>query len=139
MKAANSGKWVISVCGLNCAKCDIYEAGHGNEKVRNEILEWFKKERNETLKPKQITCEGCRGPLNAHWSSDCKMLLCSKNKEIDYCFQCEDFPCSIVNKFASDGTSHHKRTIENAKKMKEMGLDAWIAEQKRKEQCLFCP
>jgi hypothetical protein len=139
MKAENSGKWVISVCGLNCAKCDIYDAGHGNEKARNEIIEWFKKERNVTLKPEQITCEGCRGSLDTHWSSDCKMLLCAKNKGLDYCFQCEDFPCTNVNKFASDGVSHHKRTVENAKRMKEIGLETWIAEQKRKGQCLFCP
>jgi hypothetical protein len=135
----NSSKWIISVCGLNCAKCDIHEAGHGNEKLRNEMLEWFKKERNETLKPEQITCEGCRGPLNAHWSSDCKMLLCAKNKGLDYCFQCLDFPCAIVNEFASDSVSHHKKTVENAKKMKEIGLEAWIAEQQRKGRCLFCP
>lgn len=139
MKAENSDKWVISVCGLNCAKCDIYEAGHGNEKARNEIIEWFKKERNLTLKPEQITCEGCRGSLDTHWSSDCKMLLCEKNKKLEYCFQCEDFPCTNVNEFASDGVSHHKRTVENAKRMKEIGLETWIAEQKRKGQCLFCP
>lgn len=139
MKVEHSDKWVISVCGLNCAKCDIYEASHGNEKLCNEILEWFKKKRNKTLKPEQITCEGCKGPLNAHWSSDCKMLLCAKNKGLQHCFQCEDFPCATVNEFTSDGVSHHKRTVENAKRMKEIGLDAWIAEQKRKGQCLFCP
>jgi len=25
------GDWIVAYCGLNCAKCDIYEAGHGNE------------------------------------------------------------------------------------------------------------
>lgn len=49
MKAANSQKWLISVCGLNCAKCYIYQAGHGNDKLRDEIMEWFRKERNEAV------------------------------------------------------------------------------------------
>jgi hypothetical protein len=132
-------KWVISVCGLNCAKCDIYHASHGNEKLQNEIVDWFQKERNETLKPEQIKCEGCRGSLDTHWSSDCKMQLCAKNKGFQYCFQCGEFPCETVNNFSTDGAPHHKRTVENAKKMKEIGLEAWIVEQKRKGQCLFCP
>jgi len=124
----NSEKWVISVCGLNCAKCDIYEAGHGNEKLRDEIIEWFGKERNE-----------CTGPLIRHWSPECKMMLCARERGLQYCFQCEDFPCANVDEFSSDGISHHERTIENSKRMKEIGIDAWIEEQKRKGQCVFCP
>jgi len=139
MKTKNMEKWSIAVCGLNCAKCDIYSASHGNEKLRDEIIGWFKKERNETIKPEQVRCEGCRGPLDAHWSSDCKMMLCAKKRRLQHCFQCEDFPCANVNEFSSNGVSHHKRTIENSKRMKEIGIEAWINEQKRKGQCLFCP
>jgi len=139
MRAEDSKIWSIAVCGLNCAKCDIYLAGHGDEKLRREIIEWFKKERNETIKPEQIRCKGCRGPLDAHWSSDCKMMLCAKERGLQHCFQCEDFTCTSVNEFSSDGISHHKRTVENSKRMKEIGIEAWIAEQKRKGQIVFCP
>jgi hypothetical protein len=58
-----SENWAIACCGLNCAECDMYEGGHGNEKKRGEILAWFKQERNKILKPEQITCEGCRDRL----------------------------------------------------------------------------
>ena len=139
MRAEDSGKWVISACGLNCAKCDIYRAYHGNEKLQDGIIEWFREEHNEEIQPEQIRCEGCRGSLNIHWSPECKMMLCARKKGLQYCLECEDFPCTKVNKFSSDGASHHKRTIENLKKMKEIGLKAWIAEQKRRGQCLFCP
>lgn len=139
MRKENSERWSISVCGLNCAKCDIYSASHGDEKALNEIKDWFKQKRNKILKPEQIRCEGCKGSLETHWSSDCKMLLCAKKRGHEYCFECAEFPCVIVNEFASDGVSHHKRTVENARRMKEIGLDAWIAEQERKGQCVFCP
>ena len=139
VKVENSEKWCISVCGLNCAKCDTYRAGHGNEKLRDEITEWFRKERNETIKSEQVKCEGCRGSVDVHWSPDCRMMLCAKKRGLKYCFQCEDFPCTILNEFSSDGISHHNRTVENLKRMKEIGIDAWINEQKRKGQCLFCP
>ncbi|TET64943.1 DUF3795 domain-containing protein [Candidatus Bathyarchaeota archaeon] len=139
MIAENSEQWAISVCGLNCAKCDIYRAFHGDEKLRDGIVEWFKKERNETVKPEQIRCEGCRGPFDVHWSPECKMMLCAKKKGLEYCFKCEDFPCGNVNEFSSDGLSHHKRTIENLNRMKKIGVEAWIEEQKAKKQCVLCP
>jgi hypothetical protein len=139
MDVRSSEKWIISTCGLNCAVCDIYNAGHGDEKLRDEIVEWFKKERNRIIDPEQTRCEGCRGPLESHWSSDCEMLACAQKREVRYCFECEDFPCKILDKFASDGVSHHKRTVENMRRMKEIGFENWVAEQKRKGQCLFCP
>ena len=139
MRAENSEKWLISVCGLNCARCDIFLASRGNEKLRDQITEWFKKERNETIEPEQIKCDGCRGSPDVHWSSECKMMRCARNRGFQYCFQCEDFPCASVNEFSSDGMSHHKRTVENSKRMKEVGIKEWIAEQKDKGQCVFCP
>jgi hypothetical protein len=132
-------EWNLSVCGLNCAKCDIYEAGHGNEKLRNEIVEWFKKERHESVKPEKVTCEGCRGPLSSHWSEDCKMMLCAKEKGHKYCFECASFPCEVLSKFGADGVSHHKKTVENLKTMRKIGLEAWIKEQNKKGSATFCP
>jgi hypothetical protein len=29
----------------------MYEAAHGNAKLMEEIVNWFKEERNETIKP----------------------------------------------------------------------------------------
>jgi len=135
----NPKGWALAFCGLNCAKCDMYKAGHGDEKLRDEIIAWFKEKRNRTLKPEQVRCEGCKGPLDVHWSADCKMMLCAKEKDVQYCFECDDFPCSVLNKFASDGAAHHKKTVENLKRMREVGRDAWIAEQEKNGKCEFCP
>jgi len=66
MSAEDSGKWDISVCGLNCAKCDIYQTYHGNDELLKEILDWFRRERNKIIRPESINCGGCRGPLDVH-------------------------------------------------------------------------
>ncbi|NWF86814.1 DUF3795 domain-containing protein [Candidatus Bathyarchaeota archaeon] len=95
MKVEDPSKWVISVCGLNCAKCDIYQASHGNEKLYNEIIAWFKKERNLALKPEQILCEGCRNSLDTHWSSDCKMMLCAKKGDMNTVFNAKTFHAQL--------------------------------------------
>ncbi len=139
MKTQNQKDWSISYCGLNCAKCDMYEAGHGNLKLRDEIVAWFLKERNEVVKPEKIRCEGCKGSLDIHWSADCKMMLCAKEKSVRYCFECRDFPCKFLSDFASDGTPHHKRTVENLTRMKEIGIDAWITEHEKEGKITFCP
>lgn len=132
-------EWNISVCGLNCAECDIFRASHGDEKARQEIVDWFREKRNQHIELEKIRCKTCRGPTEANWSSDCAMLKCAKGRKVNYCFECESFPCETVKAFASDGTAHHRRTVENMMKAKEIGLDAWIEEQKRKGSPSFCP
>ena len=132
-------EWNLSACGLNCAKCDIYMASHGDEGMRASIVDWFRDERNVNLKPEQVRCEGCMGDPERHWSPDCGMMACAKERGLAHCFQCGEFPCSRNEEFSSDGISHHRRTIENSRRMKQMGLEAWKEEQTRKGEIVFCP
>jgi hypothetical protein len=97
------------VCGLNCAKCRALAARQ---------------------------CEGCRGPLDHRWGADCKFVPCAKDKSLTYCFECEQFPCEKLLAFAADGHDHHRITVENMKRMKQVGLETWLAEQ---AEPMFCP
>ena len=110
VEAMSSGEWDVSFCGLNCARCKI-------------LLE--KKE-----------CQGCRGPLDKNWSGDCPFRPCAQEKGHDYCFECADFPCEKLDAFACDGYEHHRLAAEHLKRMKEIGLEAWLAEQPK---VMFCP
>ena len=105
----DNAQWDVSVCGLNCARCKMVEKGE---------------------------CQGCRGPLERHWSPDCEFLPCAKGKGHQYCFECDEFPCQKLQAFAADGYQHHRLTVDNMKKMKEVGLKEWIAQQ---EKPMFCP
>jgi hypothetical protein len=134
-----SGEWDISVCGLNCARCDIRQAGLGDERFRDEILEWFREELDTAVEPDKIRCGGCRGPPESHWSPDCKMMSCAMDRRHNYCFECGEFPCEKLEEFSRDGMAHHERTVENLNRMREMGLESWIEEQKSMGQCVFCP
>ncbi|MHA2034999.1 MAG: DUF3795 domain-containing protein [Promethearchaeota archaeon] len=104
-------KWDIGICGLNCAKCPDYHT----TRCENECA---------------------KGLLGVHSSSDCRLLPCAREKGYRYCFECDEFPCQKLEEFATDGWDHHKQTVENMKKMKELGIDRWISEQ---EKCVFCP
>jgi len=100
--------WDISVCGLNCAKCKLRIADK---------------------------CGGCRGPVERNWSPKCEFRPCAEAKGHRYCFECAEFPCDKIEAFASDGHDHHRLAVENMKRMKELGLERWIAQQ---EKPMFC-
>lgn len=101
-KTMANSEWDISVCGLNCATC-------------GERLE------------KQ--CGGCHGPTEKCWSPDCKLRLCAAAKGHGYCFECGEFSCEKLQAFATDGWKHHAQAVANLKRMREIGLERWIAEQ----------
>lgn len=102
-------EWDISLCGLNYAKCDRYQSSE---------------------------CGKCRGLLEAHWSPDCRLVSCAREKGHQCCFECSEFPRKGLQEFASDGYAHDKQTVENMKRMKEIGGEAWIVEQGKSA---FCP
>ena len=90
------------------------------------------------LEPEAIVCGGCRGSLDRHWSPDCGMMLCARRRGHDYCFQCRDFACEKLGVFAGDGMDHHRRAVENMKRIRKMGLEAWLEEQRGKGPPVFC-
>ncbi len=130
----NKDDWDISYCGLNCARCEIYLASHGNEELQEELVKWFK----ENIDPNidYMSCERCRGPKDKCWTEDCELRDCAMKLNLKFCFECPELVCSKLEKFANDGPEHHNRTIDNLKVMKKLGLKKWISLQKEPK---FCP
>jgi len=135
--------WDIGICGLNCARCPLYLIPDERQ-AASEVLGWFK---SQGWRDKEITveefmetngreCEGCRGPDDKHWSADCHFKKCAPEKGFEHCFECEDLPCEELSKFASQDAPHHAQTLVNLKRMKEIGLERFIAEQ---DVVCFCP
>ncbi|NHJ22751.1 MAG: DUF3795 domain-containing protein, partial [Candidatus Lokiarchaeota archaeon] len=75
---SSENDWDLSICGLNCVKCEIYLASHGDKSLQLELLTWFKKNIDSSIE--DISCERCRGPTNHCWSSDCKMRSCAMKR-----------------------------------------------------------
>lgn len=110
-------KEIIAVCGLNCEKCDIYETTN-NPEIAKKIADWFKKEMDREVKIEDIHCLGCRGDRTKHWSPDCWILKCCVDKKgLEFCYECDDFPCNNLNKWAK-GSKRYSQALERLKKMK---------------------
>lgn len=69
-------------------------------------------------------CGGCRGD-NITCPLDCLAKTCSREKGVDFCFQCAEYPCE--GQFA--GIPLRKRWMALNDRMKEIGVEAFYEEQ----------
>jgi hypothetical protein len=133
----------LAPCGLNCVKCMAFANGD-IKKSANELKRLLGSfdsyaERFSSFLPvfknypsfkellnhfAQADCEGCR-------EGDCKypncgVASCYKRKKVDFCFQCDEFPCEKTN----FDQNLKKRWIKMNNLMKQKGVEAYFEETK---------
>jgi len=111
---------LISVCGMNCRICVGY-FGY-----------------TMTGKKRKHTCPGCRisGKICAFVKKRCRKVL---KQEVTYCFECEDFPCEIIEKLDRTYREKYKMsTIDNLKFIKEKGMEKFLESEEEKYKCDEC-
>lgn len=91
----------LSLCGIYCGGCKNYKVN--------------------------ANCMGCRNEKEL--LDDCPTRTCCIAKGHLHCGQCEDFPCSVLNAFYTDGIALHELAYKNMLKIKEMGEDKWLEMQ----------
>ena len=111
----------ISYCGLYCGACPSYQ---------------------------KATCLGCRSEdkkqsRKSKWG--CKIRnCCFKERNVEYCGQCNDFPCNIIsnkliNSHPHDPRFNYRHKIpENILKINKLGLERWFVEQEELWTCSDC-
>jgi hypothetical protein len=107
----------LAPCGLSCEKCFAYVEGD----IRRYSLKLKEKlgdfapyaQRYETLLGDPIfklypdfkrmldyfASENCRGCRNEQCRlfKDCGVRACHQEKQVDFCYQCDEFPCDNTN------------------------------------------
>lgn len=133
----------LAPCGLSCRKCFAYIKGDiafhskklqellGNFDVYAERFSAFKPEfKNYPSFNKMLSyfaapdCTGCR--QGACKYPNCGVADCYKEKGVDFCFQCDDFPCNKTN----FDPHLEKRWLQMNKRMKDIGVEAYYEETK---------
>ncbi|HCL90977.1 MAG TPA: hypothetical protein DHW70_06620 [Candidatus Atribacteria bacterium] len=113
----NKHNQLIAACGLNCKECDIFQAPN-NPEIAQEIVDWFKKEKDTEVKIEDIRCLGCKDDRTKHWSPDCWILKCCVDKKgLEFCYECEDFPCEKLNQWGK-GSKGYEEALNRLKEMK---------------------
>jgi hypothetical protein len=117
-------------CGLACFNCGYYLA-NDNEEEREKL------NRDERLNgvPAEIwLCQGCRnqeGVLKSHElffgrTGPCHVYKCTSERNIDFCYECPDFPCDHLHPCADRATQvPHNIKVFNLCLIKKMGLESW--------------
>ena len=110
-------------CGFYCGICRHYLA-------RTKGL----------LKEKNLKhgCVGCRiQDKNCAWiKKNCALI---RKKQIDFCFECKDFPCADLKKLDQRHSHDDKVSlIDNLLRIKKIGAKQWLKEQEDKWRCPKC-
>ncbi|MFX0138614.1 MAG: DUF3795 domain-containing protein [Candidatus Hodarchaeota archaeon] len=110
-------------CGMYCGTCRQYLV------LKKNLLEerGFKR-----------GCEGCRVR-----NKNCTFLrkFCAKirKKEIDFCFECEEFPCEDRKRIDDIYSERYNYSfVDNLNRIKEIGVKKWLKEQENKWKCPEC-
>jgi predicted RNA-binding Zn-ribbon protein involved in translation (DUF1610 family) len=117
-------------CGLNCGACYVLVANQKDE-VEKMAKEW-------KLKPEDIKCFGCKTETNAIYCVDCDIKHCAEDKKVEFCFECNEYPCHKITAFRNDEHSHHSIVLKNLKTIQQQGVQKWLAEQKKRWSCSNC-
>lgn len=137
----------LGPCGLSCDKCFAFKDGEikkhslelkkhlgnfdsyaqrflelldepsfKNYPAFSEMLNYFT----------SVECKGCRKE-SCKLYKNCRVRECSKEKQVDFCFQCSEFPCQQTG-----FDEHlHKRSVTINLNMKEIGVGNYYKEIKK--------
>jgi hypothetical protein len=136
----------ISPCGLDCSRCVSCSFG-GPNRLATELsncLEGFAARARDFASKESVLkewdnfeavlgylkkgiCNGCRNP-GAACNGSCRVKDCIAVKKVDFCFQCQEYPCENHGLFPP----LELRWRANQDAMKSRGLETWFLEQSRK-------
>lgn len=135
---------VVTYCGLYCDLCGgRSRIPHRAQKLRDSMVEegyesWgneisgftpFWTFLNNVCDPEKA-CPGCRqggGP------PFCSIRKCAQERKVDVCAFCQDYPCRKINELARG----YPTLIADGKRIREIGIDTWIEEQKKRANTGF--
>jgi len=126
-------------CGLYCGACSIYVAGRrGDSKRLEQIAKGMAQYLGQPVEVEDLACEGCLSDVIALQCRDCVLRACAFGKGLIHCAQCSDFPCQQIIAFNNDGMPHHSEVLNNIRRQRVIGIDAWIEEQEERWRCPHC-
>ena len=111
---------LIAPCGMNCRICIAFfgYTMNGNKRKMACI----------GCKPKDKSC--------AHLKKFCEKL---RKKELEYCYECSDFPCKPLHKLDNKYRQRFNMSMtENLKFIEEKGMKEFLQKEEEKYTCPNC-
>ncbi len=122
---------LLAACGLYCGACYHYRASsYDSDRLSAEAA---RRGRNV----EGFTCQGCRSDQLYIYPgcAQCEIRACADDRGILHCGLCAEFPCDRIRAFQNDGRVHHLDIVTQLERLREIGAEQWLAEQKQKWTC----
>ena len=83
-------------------------------------------------------CTGCQSNTVDKYVSNCKFRTCAKEKGLEFCCFCSDYPCKELKEFMTDKWPHHWTMKPNLTYIKKHGTENWLKAQDKEWSCDSC-
>ena len=156
-------KQMTAPCGLGCFICPIYIMQTKGDPRNNIIIKLlsktvlkglmtlFKNSKSENIRKLQMfdramkiskekpICNGCRnenGLCRLHdMVEPCNVYRCTEEKNIDFCYQCSEFPCDHLHPYSDMAPIvPHNTKVFNLCLIKNIGVEKWAKEKAKDVQ-----
>jgi hypothetical protein len=119
-------KKMTSPYGLPCFHCTAYLATT-NPEIRKRVSEAL------NIPEEKATREGCRpqeGKIKLLRANEqCKVYECVTKRKIDFCNECDDFPCERLHPYADKAQYPQNTKMYQLCMMKKLGFEKWVEEE----------
>ena len=83
-------------------------------------------------------CDGCLSDNVGDWVKQCKFRICCKERKVDFCCFCTDYPCRELHDFMNDEWQHHSTMEPNLEYIRKNGVEKWLQAQEQEWSCGNC-
>ena len=128
-------KELLAPCGLYCGVCAVYIAHRDNNlKFKKRLIPVYSLIAKDV---EDISCTGCLSEgIIFPYCQNCSIKNCSREKNIDGCYQCDEFPCDLIENFPLPvGKKVIMRTIPY---WRENGTEKFVEEEEKRYHCPHC-
>ena len=122
---------LVGVCGLFCPACRIFLAQSESLEKRMKMAKALQ------IPVEALKCDGCRSQNRFIYCDICTMSACTKKAGLDFCADCEDYPCTPLKKFRV-GLPHRIELWESQTRIREVGYEKWFEEMLEHYSCSRC-
>ncbi len=123
---------LAAVCGAYCGACPVYRAWAEQDRPRLEALA-----ASLRVTPDRLVCTGCRSPAAFCFGGECEVKTCAQHRGVAFCTECEDYPCNRIRR-SRIGEAYRTLLSQDAGRLHEAGVSAWLREQDAKWRCPSC-
>jgi hypothetical protein len=121
-------------CGLYCGACPHLVATEKQDEDTLKVLA-----QRATISLEDAHCHGCKSDQVAIWCRDCNLKTCARRKGVDFCSECDEYPCADFIAFRdTPDYPYHAPTPGHLQTIAENGLVYWLDEQDTRWRCPMC-